>query len=341
MTETLNARELEDGVVLRVEHKFVRRTGRLTLMTTPREVWVEVDGERQDVTTPTTLELPAGEVTLRVGAPQHAPEEVAGRVPPDGVGRMDVELAPYVAGDVFRDCAACPEMVVVPAGSFMMGSPESEEDRWNYEGPRHRVSIARPFAMGVHEVTFEEWDACVADGACGGHRPDDAGWGRESRPVMRVTWEAAQSYVAWLSAETGEEYRLPSEAEWEYAARAGTDTRYSWGDGIGSNRANCDGCGSEWDGERTAPVGSFPPNAWGLRDMHGNVYEWTEDCWHDYYRGAPSDGSAWLSGDCRVRVYRGGSWYDHSSYLRAAVRSGRSPGNRVNFVGFRVARTTN
>ena len=136
----------------------------------------------------------------------------------------------------------------------------------------------------------------------------DRGWGRGNRPVINVSWKDAQSYVRWLSQRTGHRYSLPSESEWEYVARAGTDTRYSWGDEIGRNRANCDGCGSRWDDEQTAPVGSFSPNAWGVHDMHGNVWEWVEDCWNDSYVGAPSDGSAWESGECGYRVLRGGSW---------------------------------
>ena len=212
----------------------------------------------------------------------------------------------WEAGAVFRDCPECPEMVVVPAGEFMMGSPPSEEGRGDDEGPVHRVTIAEPFAVGKYEVTFDEWDACVSGGGCGGHRPDSKDRGRQ--PVAEVSWEDAQAYVAWLSRKTGEAYRLLSEAEWEYAARAGTTTRYHWGDDIGRNRANCydDSCGDSWD--YTAPVGSFAANAFGLHDVHGNVWEWVEDCWNGNYAGAPSDGSAWESGNCDGRVLRGGSW---------------------------------
>ena len=241
-------------------------------------------------------------------------------------------------GDVFRDCADCPEMVVVPSGSFMMGSPPSEEGRWDEEGPVHRVMIGARFAVGVYEVTFEEWDACVSAGGCGGYRPDDEGWGRGQRPVINVSWEDAQAYVAWLSGETGEAYRLLSEAEWEYVARAGTTTRYHWGDDIGRNLANCDGCGSRWDDELTSPVGSFGANAFGLYDVHGNVEEWVEDCWNDSYAGAPRDGSAWMSGYCSLHVLRGGSWYYLPRVLRAANRSWIDSGIRYDHVGFRVAR---
>ena len=156
---------------------------------------------------------------------------------------------------------------------------------------------------------------------------------------MNVSWEDAQSYVRWLSRETGEEYRLLSEAEWEYAARAGTRTRYWWGDAIGRNRANCAGnhCGDSY--RYTAPVGSFSSNGFGLHDMHGNVWEWVEDCWNDSYRGAPSDGSAWESGDCGVRVLRGGSWSHVPRLLRSAYRFGSTAGDRSSYAGFRVART--
>ena len=242
-------------------------------------------------------------------------------------------------GRRFRDCAECPEMVVIPAGSFEMGSPESEEGRYANEGPAHRVEIGEPFAVGAYEVTFEEWDACAAAGGCGGYRPGDQGWGRGKRPVINVSWEDADSYVSWLSRKTRKQYRLLSEAEWEYAARAGTRTRYWWGDEIGSGRANCEGCGSRWDDEQTVPVGSFRANGYGLYDMHGNVWEWVQDCWNDNYRGAPTDGKVWKSGDCSRRVVRGGSWYGNPRYLRSASRSRDVSGVRGSYLGFRVART--
>ena len=238
-------------------------------------------------------------------------------------------------GTTLRDCPECPEMVVVREGRFRMGSTVGNDD----ERPVHEVTIARPFAVGVYEVTFAEWDACVSDGGCGGYRPDDAGWGRGKRPVINVSWNDAKAYVRWLSRRTGEAYRLLSESEWEYVARAGTTTRYWWGNEIGRNRANCDGCGSRWDDERTAPVGSFSPNAFGLQDVHGNVWEWVEDCWNESYRGAQSDGGVWESGECGRRVLRGGSWGDNPGSLRAAIRSGDSTGCRDNDNGFRVART--
>ena len=242
------------------------------------------------------------------------------------------------AGAVFRDCPTCPELVVVPAGRFRMGCV-SGRDCVDDEGPVHEVEVASSFALGVYEVTFEEYDRFVQ--ASGRDRPNDRGWGRAGRPVINVSWQGATAYAAWLSAETGEEYRLPSESEWEYAGRAGTETRYSWGDDIGRNRANCDGCRSRWDDEdRTAPAGSFAANAWGLHDMHGNVWEWVADCWHENYARAPRDASAWTTGgECGRRVLRGGSWYDNPGGLRSGNRLRSVAEGRVWSFGFRVART--
>ncbi len=234
------------------------------------------------------------------------------------------------AGEVFRDCPTCPELVVVPAGSFVMGS--------QIYGPQHQVTITQPFAVGVYEVTFGEWDACMSGGGCG-HRPRDRDWGRGRRAVEGVNWEDAQAYVGWLSEQTDKPYRLLSEAEWEYVARAGTTTQYWWGDEIGRNRANCDGCGSQWDYEQPAPVGSFQPNGFGLYDVIGNVWEWVQDCQNESYAGAPSDGRAWETGDCSRRVLRGGSRLNAPVLISSAHRltlvtaAYRLPGN-----GFRIAR---
>ena len=235
----------------------------------------------------------------------------------------------------FRDCDECPEMAVVPAGSFTMGSPSDEKGRKDTEGPQHRVRIAKPFAVGRYEVTFAEWDACVAEGGCNGHRPGDKGWGRGRRPVINVSWKDAQSYVRWLSRKTGKRYRLLSEAEWEYAARAGTTGAFHTGPTISTHQANY-----QSQRRRTVPVGSFPANGFGLHDVHGNVWEWVEDCWHENYGGAPSDGGAWASGgNCDRRVLRGGSWTDVPRVLRSAYRDWNAAGNRNNVFGFRVART--
>jgi formylglycine-generating enzyme required for sulfatase activity len=246
-------------------------------------------------------------------------------------------------GDGFNECTNCPEMIVVPAGSFTMGSPASEHGRESNEGPQHTVTIVRAFAVAKFELTFAEWDTCVANRGCNVYRPNDEGWGRGRQPVVNVDWNDAQAYVAWLSQLTGKTYRLLSEAEYEYAMRAGTTTAYPWGDDItlnGQAMANCDRCGSRWDGGQTAPVGSFPPNKFGLYDMVGNVEEWTEeDCYHDDYNGAPTDGSPWTGGDRIYRVSRGGSWSDLPRFLRSANRDRVTPDLRSYVSGFRVART--
>ena len=246
--------------------------------------------------------------------------------------------------DNFRECDMCPEMVVVPAGSFLMGSPKSEVGHNEAEEPLHRVTIARAFAVGKYEVTFAEWDACVSAGGCkhnpeeGFGRPSDGSWGRGRQPVINVSWnDIAGEYLPWLSRTTGKTYRLLSEAEWEYAARAGTTTPFSTGPTITLGQANFfDGI----DGRRkTVEVGSFQPNAFGLHDMHGNVWEWVQDCFNSNYNGAPADGSAWTVGECDKRIPRGGAWQLDPKLLRSAERQYLKPSFRIHLLGFRVART--
>ena len=289
--------------------------------------------------------------------------------------------ADWTPGEVFRDCGGCPEMVVLPVGEFMMGSPEDEEGRYDDEGPRHRVVIGKRFALGRYEVTVGEFRRFVEatgyetlaerDGAVGcrtlePETRNDWGWtaGRswrslewevgEDQPVVCVSLGDAKSYVAWLSRRAGAAYRLPSEAEWEYAARAGSGTRYHFGDDeadlclygnvadetefpngdVWTNPAACS------DGAvYPADVGGYRPNGFGLHDMHGNAREWVDDCLNDGYAGAPSDGGAWLSGNCFSRVVRGGSWDYIPRGLRSAKRNWNAAGNRYNNLGFRVART--
>ena len=245
-------------------------------------------------------------------------------------------------GQSFKECAAdCPQMIVVPSGSFMMGSATTEPGHPPLEEPQHKVTIARPFAVSKYELTFADWDACAADGDCSADIDDDR-WGRGQQPVINVTWEEAQRYVAWLSQMTGKTYRLLSEAEYEYAASAETTTAYPWGDEVGKNNANCNGCGSRWDGKETAPVGSFPPNKFGLYDMVGNIWEWIADCAYTNYIGAPTDGSAWIQGgNCKNHVVRGGCWGLDPSSVRSADRSGVATEGRGNYLGFRVARALN
>jgi len=271
-------------------------------------------------------------------------------------------------GRLFVDCVGCPVMTVVPGGEFRMGSPASEPGRRESEGPRRTVVIEKPFAVGVHEVTFNQWQMCLDAGACRGYYPDDRGWGRDRRPVIHVAWEDARAYVKWLSSETGEEYRLLSEAEWEYVARAGTTASRYWGDDVTlqcdfGNGADFDSdpYRSEYDEDRedegvarcndgafgTAVVGSYLPNAFGLYDVLGNVWELTADCWHETHADAPLDGRIRTGGDCDRHVLRGGGHYSFPTALRAARRTAartsfdfdRNSGPRDSFDrGFRVAR---
>ena len=239
-------------------------------------------------------------------------------------------------GDSFKDCPDCPEMVVIPAGSFMMGSQKTEQDHFGVEYPQHKVTIAKPLAIGKFEVTFAEWDACLVGRGCQA-RPSEQDRGR--RPAISVSWNDAQEYVAWLSRTTGKTYRLLSEAEWEYAARAGTTTPYSWGQTITIAQANFS------NQKGTVDVGSYLPNAFGLYDMHFNVSEWVEDCWHPNYQGAPSDGSPWTTACWEdfpdYRAVRGGSWEGLPLGIDVASRGGLSRSFRSLGIGFRLARTLN
>lgn len=273
------------------------------------------------------------------------------------IGAVSLALLPHgasaaqedrKAGTAFRDCDLCPAMIVVPAGRFTMGSPGTETSRNEDEGPRHDVHIAKPFAVGRFEVTFDEWDACIAEGGCKGYEPVEQEWGRGKRPVINVNWNHVQSYIRWLRKKTGKPYRLLSEAEWEYAARAGSTSAYWWGEEASHDYANYgkdECCGGHVEGrdkwEKTAPVGKFPPNPFGLFDLHGNVAEWIEDCGHKTYDEAPADGSAWLNeagGNCQYRILRGGSWGIQPKYLRSASRGGSFLRIKNRNYGFRVAR---
>jgi formylglycine-generating enzyme required for sulfatase activity len=196
-----------------------------------------------------------------------------------------------------KACADCPEMVPIPGNKF---------------------------AIGKYSVTFKEWDACVADGGCGGYQPSDNGWGRGSRPVINVSWNDAQAFVQWLSRKSGHTYRLPTEAEWQIAARAGTTTDYYWGNDVGRNHANCDGCGSEWDNRKTSPVGSFKPNAFGLYDIVGNAWQWMDTCW---------------KGNCAKHMLCGGSWNHRPQDMRPDMCNWFDTGKRMRYLGFRVATT--
>ena len=317
--------------------------------------------------------LPAGDYRVEVSADGYETRMVTVRHGGSSTThRVALRKTGPAVGDRFRDCPECPEMVVVPAGSYRMGSPPHEQGRGDDEGPVHRVTFAAPFAVGKYEVTVAEFGRFVdetgysAGSSCvtyengefesrAGRGWRNPGFGQSgAHPVACVNWNDAQAYVAWLSRETGEKYRLPSESEWGYAARAGTATARYWGAGESGQCRHANGVDasaeerySDWttvasckDGYvHTAPVGSFAANGWRLHDMLGNVWEWTEDCWNGSYAGAPANGSAWQYGDCAAHVLRGGSWSNSPSDLRAANRGRNSSGYRYYFVGFRVART--
>ena len=248
------------------------------------------------------------------------------------------------SGQTFRDKLKWggegPLMVVIPAGHFLMGSPPDESDRGDREGPQHEVRIAEPFAIGVYVVTFEEYDRfCDATNQA---KPKDKNWGRGRRPVINVSWDDAKTYCRWLTEQSGRAYRLPSEAEWEYACRAGTKTPFHFADIISADQANFDGnypynrSAKGKYRKRTEPVGSFAPNAFGLYDMHGNVWEWCQDNWHENYQGGPDDGSPWEEGKSVLRVLRGGAWDDGAAGARSAARDFNLPVDRLNHLGFRV-----
>ena len=261
-----------------------------------------------------------------------------------------IALAQRPAGFVFRDADWAPEMVVIPAGQFLMGSPESEPERSSNESPQHPVHIEQAFAMGRCVVTFEDYDRYATER--GVSLPSDNGWGRGRMPVINVSWDDAQAYIAWLNQKLGltapAGYRLPSEAEWEYAARAGTNTPYWWGSGITPDLANYkgnvvyEGGGSKGEyRQKTVRADEFKANGWGLYNVHGNVYEWVQDYWHDSYKGAPKTGRAWEEGcgEEARRVVRGGSWIYVPWGLRSANRNWDAPDNRSVIIGFRLART--
>ena len=253
----------------------------------------------------------------------------------------EVEMA-LRPGDSFRECLKdCPEMIVRPSGSFTVGSPITEKNRTRWEGPQHTVTISKPLAVSKYVLTFADWDACVSFGNCDPNIVD-SGFGRGRQPVINITWNDATLYLNWLSQMTGKSYRLLSDAEYEFAARAGTQTVFPWVDELGHNNANCDGCGSPWDNKQPAPVGSFPPNRFGLYEMVGNVWQWVEDCWHNSFEGATADGSPWIAdGNCIYRVDRGAGWSGSPEIPRAALRDRDSLGTRGPNIGFRVARQLN
>lgn len=265
---------------------------------------------------------------------QQAEVQQAVAMPVETPASPTEESPTRVPGYTFSDCTGCPEMTVLAGGLFVMGSPDNEPGRGRDEGPQREVSVA-PFAMGKYEVTFSQWDACLAGGGCNGYSPPDGGWGRGDRPVTGVSWEDAQAYVNWLNSQAGgTSYRLPSEAEWEYAARAGQAAAYAFGARVTQTEAT-------FLARQTTPVGAHAPNAFNLYDMHGNAGELVEDCYAANYDLAPIDGVAVEADECRRRVYRGGSYNDQAPVLRAAARRFTETTSRTQGIGFRVARSLN
>jgi len=250
-----------------------------------------------------------------------------------GDGGSVADGSAYKPGDTFRDCGVCPKMIVVPAGTFLMGLPADEPVRDGDEGPQHWVTIPKPFAVGENEVTLAEWDACVEDGGCSGYLPEDEGWGRGRRPAINVSWKDAREYTQWLSDKTGQDYRLLTEAEWEYVARAGTTTAYWWGDAFDSGKAN--------NGSRTTKVNRYPANPWGVRDIAGNVWEWVADCYDEnaYTKHQSYPAMLGTLDETCIRALRGGSWASDPRDLRSAGRDRNHMNYRDDDNGFRVART--
>ncbi len=268
---------------------------------------------------------------LQPAATNNAPGETATPSPAPGA-QAQAQAGAAEQPTAGRECPVCPEMVLVPPGKLAMGST----DGLPFETPVHEVTISKPFYIGRREVTFAEWDACLAEGGCQ-FRPSDRGLGRGLNPVVNLDWNDAKVYLAWLSRKTGGTYRLPTEAEWEYAARAGTTSAYYWGDAVEKDHANCVGCTANPVG-KIMPTGSFPPNAFGLLDMAGNAAEWVEDCWADNYKNAPNDGSAYTKPDCRERVLRGGAFNNDQRFARTAARFKYDFDVRYSTNGFRVVR---
>jgi formylglycine-generating enzyme required for sulfatase activity len=327
--------------------------GMLRIATKPGDAQIFINGQRKG-NSPSeegqnfAIKLKAGEYTIEAVKPD-GPSEKYGKksvfVSDDTLQTITIEMTERPSASfraqLKQKYAGRPptiDMVAIPAGSFEMGSNSYDSER-----PPHRVEVGA-FEMSKTEITFDQWDACVANGGCD-HFPKDEGWGRGNRPVINVSWDDAQQFAAWMSKSTGQRFRLPSEAEWEYAARAGTTTKFSTGDCISASQANYnanrpgDGCPTGEYRKQTIPVGSFAANAFGLHDMHGNVWEWTQDCWNGSYSGAPTDGKAWTSGNCGQRVLRGGSWDINAGSARSALRNYVGTDYHYTDTGFRLSRS--
>jgi formylglycine-generating enzyme required for sulfatase activity len=283
---------------------------------------------------PTPAPVPAPQTAAPAAPPSPPPQQrpaaaaaPAAPAPAQAAARMNA-----TASGESKDCATCPVMVALPAGSFIMGSSSDDPS----EKPPHHVTISAPFAIGKYEVTVEQWNACADANGCPRLSPDTNSV--KNAPARDLSWDDAQLYVKWLAKTTGKPYRLPTEAEWEYADRAGTTTKYWWGDQMRKGQANCKGCGDPWHQEGPETVGSFAPNPNGLYDMNGNVWEWVSDCWHNSYQNAPGDGHTWDAPGCNMRVIRGGSWREGSDYMLTSTRFKYSQSVRQSQDGFRVAK---
>ena len=335
-------REAEERVYVRADQETsltlaltpIPTTGRLSLRSTPSNAKWFLDGTYMGRTPETGARIEPGRYRLTVQAPEHRDWERTVNLAGNEQKALVAEL-PALQPARYTEATTGLEFVRIEKGCFQMGSPESE--RWRDDDERrHRVCIKEDFYMGTTEVTFEAYDRFARE--TGQDRPDDEGWGRGNRPVINVSWHEATAFAQWLSQKTGQRYRLPTEAEWEYAARAGTQTAYWWGNEIGRNRANCDGCGSRWDNKQTAPVGSFAANPWGLYDTAGNVWEWTCSAYVEEYDG--SENACANENDSGRRALRGGSWGGDPQGLRSANRIRDQPENRYySGLGFRLART--
>lgn len=261
-----------------------------------------------------------------------APERTRTAPPTPAATAAEKPSGGVASATEIKDCPACPALIGLRQGEFVMGSNNDDPS----ERPAHPVSLSRPFAVAKYETTNEQWNACVDAGAC--QRSSAGPDAPKNAPVRDVSWDDAQAYVKWLSKASGKTYRLPTEAEWEYAIRGGVATRYWWGDQMKTGKANCKGCGDPWSQESPATVGAFAPNPYGLYDMNGSVWEWVSDCWHNSYKGAPADGRSWDEPECRVRVIRGGSWREGADYMMSSTRFKYGASVRQSQNGFRVAR---
>jgi formylglycine-generating enzyme required for sulfatase activity len=266
-------------------------------------------------------------------SPKSPPQQGKAPPAPAAEGGQEPGAAPTAgAMAAVKDCDACPLMVALSPGPFTMGSNSSDPS----ERPAHKVALRTPFAIGKYEVTVGEWTQCVKASVC--PSVPSAANAADRLPMRDVSWDEAQLYLKWLSTVSRRPYRLPTEAEWEYAARGGTTTRYWWGEQMKGGNSSCQGCGEPWKADAPPPVGSFVANPFGLADMNGSVWEWVQDCWHSSYKGAPADGSAWADGNCQSRVIRGGSWREDGSYMLSTTRFKYDASVRQSQNGFRVAR---